>query len=326
VVDETRGPVEEANAFLSAIAVRGLSPHTIRAYAFDLVAIYRWLEVTHRQLVNINQADLLDFIAHELERKANPSSINRRLIVCRLLCDFWRPGGLSVTPGTTLPAPHYRSGGRDYRLGLHVRRKKGALILQVKVPKRLVKPLSAEEVREYLCGLTRYRDIAVVHLMLLCGLRSCEVLSLRRQDISLFERCVRVLGKGNRERVVPLAEVAASAIEQYLTYERPRGCADELFVCLQGKRLGGAMTAAGLRNIFRYRRNKLALQSANPHRFRHTFGADMARSGVGLPVIQKLMGHTNPEMTLRYINLSLADVTEAYREATAKLQERYHLG
>ena len=83
------------------------------------------------------------------------------------------------------------------------------------------------------------------------------------------------------------------------------------------------MTPAGLRSLFRGRRKSTALTNANPHRFRHTFGADMARSGLVLPVLQKLMGHTNPETTLGYINLSMTDIADAYRVAAAEIQKHY---
>lgn len=326
LIDDVDGPVEEANAFLCALDARGLSPRTIRAYAFDLVAVYRWLEDTGKHFRELNSVALLDFIGHEKSRGAKPRSINRRLTVCWLLFDFWYPGCLGVTPGASLPASFYKGPGRDRRLGLHRLKKKSSLRLQVKVPKKLVAPLSAEQVREFLSNQRRYRDIAIVHLMLLCGLRSREVLLLGRQDVSLFERRVRVVGKGNRERVVPLGELSATSIEQYLTHERPGACADDnLFVCLQGRRRGHAMTPDGLRSIFRTRRKVSGLGNANPHRFRHTFGADMARAGVRLPVLQRLMGHENSETTLQYINLSLADVAEAYLEAVAKIQKHYDL-
>jgi integrase/recombinase XerD len=324
VIDDVTGPVEEANAFLRAVAMRGLSPLTVRAYAFDLVALYRWMTATDRALVELSQPDLLDFVRHERERGAHPSSINRRLSTCRLVHRFWQPDGLGAAAGTSLPAPYYRSPGRDRRLGMHVLKKKRELVLRVKTPRKQIVPLSAKQAREFLRGLRRYRDHAIVHLMLLCGLRSREVLLLGRHDVSLLERRVRVSGKGNKERIVPLADLAAVSVEQYLKHERPPDCADEaLFVCLQGKRRGKSMTPSGLRSLFRGRRSNPALANANPHRFRHTFGADMARSGVSLPVIQKLMGHENPVMTLRYINLSLADIADAYRLAAAEIQKRY---
>jgi integrase len=84
------------------------------------------------------------------------------------------------------------------------------------------------------------------------------------------------------------------------------------------------MTLAGLRSLFRNRHQRQArLQNANPHRFRHTYGTDMARAGVGMPVLQQLMGHTDFETTLRYINLSLEDIAEEFQRASARVRERY---
>jgi site-specific recombinase XerD len=324
VVDDAGRPVEQVNAFLRALSVRGLSPLTVRAYAFDLVALYRWLAVTGRTLAALRQADLLDFVAHQRKHGAQPASINRRLIACRLLHRFWYPHGLQVAEGTSMPAPYYRGPGRERRLGLHLLPKPRCLALRVKQPIKLVTPLTAEQVRQFLQGLRRYRDLAIVHLMLLSGLRSREVISLKLGDVSLLERSVRVLGKGAKERVVPLADLAAMSVQQYFKHERPRESAgDLLFVCLQGKRCGLGMTPAGLRSVFRSHRKPCALQNANPHRFRHTFGTDMARGGVSLSVLQKLLGHSSPEQTLQYINLSMADVADAFRVAAAEVEKRY---
>ena len=91
--------------------------------------------------------------------------------------------------------------------------------------------------------------------------------------------------------------------------ERPKDSgSDRIFVVLQGPRRGQPMTRAALRRIFRTRREQKALTNANPHRLRHTFGTDMARSGVRLPILQRMMGHAYAKTTLQYINVSLADV------------------
>jgi integrase/recombinase XerC len=109
-----------------------------------------------------------------------------------------------------------------------------------------------------------------------------------------------------------------------LTLERPQGCAtDHAFVVLQGKRRGHPMTRATLRRVFRTRRRRPALTNANPHRLRHTFGTDMARSGVRLPILQRMMGHAYAETTLRYVNVSLADVAVEFHRAVAALESRY---
>lgn len=327
VVDEAAGPLREVNAFLEAVTTRGLSPLTVRAYAFDLAQLYRFMADTDRTLAELSDPVLLDFVRYEQARGAQPASINRRLAACRMLHGFWHPEGLDVTAGTLRPAPYYRGPGRDRRLGMHVLRKKRELVLRVKVPKKLITPLTAEQVREFLRGLRRYRDHAIVYQMLLGGLRTREVLQLERRDVSLIERRVRVVGKGDKERIVPLADFAATSVEQYLRYERPRDCVDEaLFVCLQGKRRGQAMKPEGLRSIFRGRRRKPTLANANPHRFRHTFGTDMARSGMSLAALQKLLGHATYEMALHYINLTPDDLAEAYHRASAEIQKRYDPG
>jgi integrase len=83
------------------------------------------------------------------------------------------------------------------------------------------------------------------------------------------------------------------------------------------------MTPAGLRSLFRQRRRQPTLAIANPHRFRHTFGTDMARAGVGLPVLQRLMGHADMKTTLQYIELSMIDVADEYRRALATIEGRF---
>jgi len=197
----------------------------------------------------------------------------------------------------------------------------------VREPRTLIEPLTIDQVRELLSILRRHRDICIAHLMLLCGLRTQEVLHLRLGDIHFDDRRIRVLGKGNKERAVPLATLLVDLLRRYLALERPKGCGtDHLFVVLQGKRRGHPMTRAALRKVFRTRRRQQTLTNANPHRLRHTFATDMARSGVRLPILQKMMGHAHAETTLRYVNVSLADVATEFHRAVEVLQARYQDG
>lgn len=315
--------VEDANRYLEAQHVRGLSPSTIAAYAFDLLWLYRWMSMSNREFESLRQSDLIDFIRVQREASAAPASINRRLMVARLLFRFCTGEMLPGGPGSIAPSPHYRGQGRISELGLHRRRRKTERVLTVKVPIKVVDPLTPDEVRRFLRSLRRYRDIAIVYAMLLCGLRSCEILRLELSDLALHDRQVRVRGKGGRERVLPLPDVCLAALEDYLDIERPRTASRHVFVILQGKTRGQPMSSAGLRSLFRQRRLAPVLQRANPHRFRHTFGADMARSGVRLPVLQKLMGHADTVTTLRYIKLSMVDLEAEYRRAVRALRKRY---
>ena len=88
------------------------------------------------------------------------------------------------------------------------------------------------------------------------------------------------------------------------------------------------MTPAGLRSLFRYRRQRHPgrLANANAHRFRHTFGTDMARAGVRLPILQRLMGHADAKTTLQYIHLSMADIAAEYDRAIRTIATKYEQG
>jgi integrase/recombinase XerD len=318
------GPIAEANEFLSALQARGLSPRTIRAYAYDLLLLYRWLRATGKTLRDLTPPDLLAFIGAQREAKAEPKSINRRLSTARLLFRFWMNRELGFGPRVSLPGGYYKGPGRDHYLGIHQLRRRGARKLRVIEPRKLVEPLTPQQVRAFLRSITRYRDLSIVHLMLLCGLRSHEVLGLKAEDIVFGDSRIRVRGKGERDRALPLPEVLARIIRQYQQLERPRQCAENrLFVVLQGMKRGRPMTAAGLRSLFRHRRRRAALTMANPHRFRHTFGADMARAGVRLPILQQMMGHADLMTTMQYVRLSMVDVADEFNRALIKLAGRY---
>jgi integrase/recombinase XerD len=314
----------QANLFLEALAQRGLSRFTLRAYAYDLLRLYRWLDATERKLLELTPADLVAFVASQREIGAAPRSINRRLSTIRLLFRFWTQREFATGPAAFAPAPHYKGPGTDHYLGIHRLRRRPVLALRVREPQVLIDPLSPRQVRSFLRSLERYRDLAITHAMLFCGLRSKEVLELELGDVDFVDAKMRVRGKGGRERALPLPDVLAEALRRYLALERPaRAPEPRLFVVLQGPRRGQPMTATGLRALFRRRRRRPDLRPANPHRFRHTFGADMARAGVRLPILQRLMGHADLKTTLGYVRLSLTDVAEEYRRALAQLAQRY---
>jgi len=190
--------------------------------------------------------------------------------------------------------------------------------IRVKEPKRLIVPLTRREVVLFFESLRTWRDLAIVSLMLFCGLRSREVLNIIIKNMNLTQKDVRVRGKGNKYRVLPIASYAQSTIRSYLTLERPETDHDILFVNLKGKTRGRPMTPQGLRGIFRYHRKCSGIENANAHRFRHTFASDMVMSGVSLPVLMRLMGHSDIQMTMRYVNLSAEDVRQEFERAVRR--------
>ena len=327
IAADRRGAVDDANGFLRALRLRGLSPHTIRAYAYDLVAIYRWIKPASKRISKLCQSDLVEFIAEQRQLGLSARTINRRLTVCRLLYRFLTERDMDRGPRLSTPAGHYQGPGRDKNLGLYSMPRRKRLPLQVRVPRTLVEPLQVEQIKTLLGTVKRYRDLAILYLMLLCGLRSQEVLTLKLADLCLQDNRVRIHGKGNKERFLPLPQALVKLLGDYLRLERPGRCdTDRLFLILQGKRKGQPMTPCGLRSLLRHRRHcRPGIANANAHRFRHTFGTDMARAGVRLPVLQKMMGHADSATTLQYINLSMADIADEYQRAIDQIQQRYNL-
>ncbi len=320
-------PLKEANRFLSILETRGLSMQTTRAYGFDLLYLFRWLEETGKVFGDLTQLDLVDYIQHQKDKSACPRSINRRLITCESFYRYCYDKAITSAPGVSYRAPYYKGSGRDKKIGLFMLNKPFRLKLTVKVPKTLFQTLTAPEVDAFLKEVTRYRDISIVLMMLMCGLRSCEILNLRSHGIDLVNGQLKILGKGNKERVVPFPQTLIDVTQKYLRFERPEDCKHEIFfTVLQGKHRGEPMTSAGLRSLFRYRRMTSGIKKARPHRLRHTFGTEMARAGVSYSVLQKLMGHVEGSpVTADYISLSMADVSTEYKKAMERIQKNYEI-
>src|SRR5256885_6157910 len=190
--------------------------------------------------------------------------------------------------------------------------------LRVKVPKRNIVPLSVNEVARFWSSFRTTRDLAIVGLMLLQGLRSAEVLVLNEDDLLLSEAQLRVRGKGNKLRFLPLAPETVQLLDHYRRLERPHPGTVALFVSLKGPARGARMTLAGLRSLFRYHRQRTGIQLANPHRFRHTFASDMIRAGMSLPALMQLMGHADIQTTLIYVQVTPQDVYLEYARAVAQ--------
>ncbi len=319
VIEKTGREVDWINPFLDQQRVRGVADSTLRSYAHDLLHFIRWWAAAHKTSA-ITQQDLtestfLDYIRCQSDQNPPPAaqSVNRRIGTAEraMRCEF-----PEVAP---LFAPGFQTWcWRQSRLG-YGRLRPALTQLRVKIPKRVVVPLSIDEVHHFWSSFRTSRDLAIVGLMLLHGLRSCEVLSLNREDIQLPELQIRVQGKGKRVRVLPLDRDSVKLVDHYLCLERPPHCGEALFVSLKGPSRGTRMTPAGLRSLFRHHRKNTGVSKANPHRFRHTFASDMLRAGVSLPALMQLMGHAQIQTTMIYLQLTPQDVWEQYARAVAHL-------
>lgn len=330
------------NDFLGFLADRNYSPRTQRAYAFDLLAFARWLDAEGLDLASVDTDVLLRFLTGCREAALPgrpggnvfsirdgrntgyaPSTINRRLAAISGLFTFRQMR--DPTAGNPVPRGRQaraRAAGERSGLLAHVGSPAPRSKLRLREPRRLPRGLSREESALLLGSFATWRDRAIAGLMLLSGLRSCEVLSLAVADVDIARRWARVIGKGDKERRVPVDHDVAGVIQTYLLVERPVTASTALFVVAKGPNRGQPLTAAGLRTVFRYHRVKAGVAAGHPHALRHSFGTALAEAGVDLAVIQALMGHDHVDSSAAYIHLAPTFLREEFDAARARLRAR----
>ncbi len=325
-----------ANRFLDHLAGRSFAAATIRAYAYDVLCFARFCQGSGLRLSQVVPVDVFDWVAAQSEggrpRSGNvvtmvrhagaaPASVNRRVAALRALFEYLvMCGDLADNP---VPAPRRGQGLRAKSRGVlgHLgpgRPRAGGRL--VRSPRKLPESLDREEVGAFVADLLSHRDKAVVLLMLLGGLRAGEVRRLLLADVDVAVRRVRVVGKGGRERVVPVDRPFFTELTAYLRSERPAGLSTpECFVVLTGATAGGPMTEAGLRSVFRHHRGTSGAVRVRPHRLRHTYGTELAAAGIDLLVLRDLMGHVSPETTAGYVHLSAEHLAAEYATARSRL-------
>jgi site-specific recombinase XerD len=330
------------NDYLGYLADRNYSPRTVRAYGFDLLAFCRWLSGEQIALDRVNTEVVLEFLracrlatlpgrpagnvvsmtGQRLDRYA-ATTINHRLAAVTGLFAFRE----MRDPDARSPVPKGREArfvAAEERSGLlgHLVRPKHRSALRLREPRRLPRPLDRRETADLLGSLRAWRDRAIAGLMLLCGLRGCEVLALDVADVDIGARWLRVSGKGAKERRVPLDVDVAGLIQAYLLAERPETASPRLFVVAKGPHRGQPLTPAGLRTIFRYHRAKAGVPAGHPHALRHTFGTALAEAGVDLAVMQALLGHAHVDTSARYIHLAPVRVKAEFDAARDRIRAR----
>ncbi len=292
-------------AFLSHVRhVRRLSPHTERAYEGDLATLRAFLsEKCPRALDDVGRIDvytLRAFLAARHSKDATTSTL-RRLSAIRGFLRWARTSALiSASPADVLDAPKRpkslpRSVSVDEAFALCAQPKKGAASDD--------DPLAA-------------RDTAVIELLYGAGLRISELCALDRGDVDVEGRSVRVMGKGNKERVVPFHDECAHALQRWLEHARPRlvtaKSGDAVFV---GARGGRVIDSELRRRLARHGIEAGARARVHPHKLRHSFATHLLEGGADLRGIQELLGHASLSTTQRYTHVDVARLTSVYDRA-----------
>jgi integrase/recombinase XerD len=278
------------DAFLAEAAVeRGLAPKTIEAYARDLARLLAFLEAQGVTRVSALRREHLTQFLVALERAGLSARSRARGLVAvrRLLRSLGAAGALREDPAEGLASPRF-----DRTLPRLLRGDEAAALIEANDD---ATPL----------GL---RDAAMLEVLYGGGLRVSELVSLPLGALDARGGILRVMGKGRRERIVPLGEPALLAVERYLAQARPalarRGArrSDALFL----SRRGGPMTRQNFFGRLRgaARRAGIPTQKVSPHVLRHAFATDLLEGGADLRAVQAMLGHADLSTTQIYTHVS----------------------
>jgi integrase/recombinase XerC len=293
----------EIQAFERHLAVeRNFSPHTRRAYAADLRQLAAFLG-PGADPARVEPADVRAFLA-DCHRRLSAATVGRKLAALRsFFGHLVRSGARGADPSLGLPAP--------------------------RAPRRLPRPLAVDDcelLAEGAPAAASARDLALVEVLYGAGLRVAELCALDRDHVDLARSELRVLGKGSRERVVPLPAAAGAALARYLAEERgPAGRGAALFVSVRRVR-GGAPRRLGprdVRRLLRRRAREVGIPDrVHPHRLRHSYATHLLDMGADLREIQELLGHRSLATTQRYTAVSAERLVDAYDRAHPRARRR----
>jgi integrase/recombinase XerD len=264
----------------------GLSRNTLAAYRRDLAGLARWLSAREVSLPAASEADVTAYLASE-HAVTRAATANRRLAVLRR---FYR---WAVRERVAVDDPTVRLRG-------------------ARRPARFPRTISETQVEALLAAPDEsvplgLRDRAMFELLYATGLRVTELVNLKLAELSLSEGLVRVVGKGSKERIVPLGEVARDWVERYLKRARPQllagRVADAVFVTQRGDAMSRQMFWVLVK---RYAARAEIQAPLSPHGLRHAFATHLLNHGADLRVVQMLLGHADISTTQIYTHVARA--------------------
>jgi integrase/recombinase XerD len=282
--------------FLDAIWMeRGLSANTLGAYRADLVSLRRWLAERDVSLIYATRSDLLAFIAWRTEHGAKPRSTARQLSSFRRFFRFLlREGVIQEDPTVKIDMPRI-----------------GRSLPQSLTEGEVEALLAAPDVSDPL----GHRDRTMLEVLYATGLRVTELINLRQSEINLNQGVLRIVGKGDRERLIPLGEESQTWIREFIAGPRTEILLERQTDFLFPTRRGDRMTRQAFWHIIkRYSKAAEISSKMSPHTLRHAFATHLLNNGADLRVVQMLLGHSDLSTTQIYTHVARARMKEMHSE------------
>ena len=287
---------ELVDRFLDAIWMeRGLSQNTLGAYRADLMTLGRVLATSGTPIHEASKSDLLDFIADRVEAGAKPRSTARQLSSFRRFYGYIVREGIRQTdPTSDIEMP---------RIG-----------------RSLPKTLTEEEVEALLNAPNTdeplgHRDRTMLELLYATGLRVSELINLKQSQINFNQGVLRIVGKGDRERLIPLGEESQRWLQDFIDGPRMEILLERQTDYLFPTRRGDRMTRQAFWHIIKRYAGKAGIrQKLSPHRLRHAFATHLLNRGADLRVVQLLLGHSDLSTTQIYTHVARERLKELHGE------------
>ena len=288
--------VEFVDQFLDAIWMeRGLSQNTLGAYRADLMTLGRSLAVADKSIDQADKADLLAFIAERVESGAKPRSTARQLSSFRRFYRHIVREGLRDTDPT-------------------------ADIEMPRIGRSLPKTLTEDEVEALLNAPNTdeplgHRDRAMLELLYATGLRVSELINLRQSQINFNQGVLRIIGKGDRERLIPLGDESQRWLRDFINGPRMEILLERQTDFLFPTRRGNRMTRQAFWHIIKRYAEKAGIRrKLSPHSLRHAFATHLLNRGADLRVVQLLLGHSDLSTTQIYTHVARERLKELHGE------------
>jgi integrase/recombinase XerC len=288
--------------YLAELERRGASRHTLKSYASDLDQFAAYFEVPGGTVPSPAEFDLpilREWLSALYDEGLAVTSVRRKVAALRSLFKFLLQEGLiQKNLATRLRTPKMRQRLPD----VMSEEKTNNLLDSVESGNVVEKP-------------SRERDLAFLEVLYGCGIRVSELVGLNLEDIDLRSGWLRVRGKGNKERQVPIGERAVAAVQKYLAARDASPDQRALFLNARGARLSDRQVR---RLVKMYALAATGDSTIHPHSFRHAYATHLLSDGADLRAIQELLGHARLSTTQKYTQVSLRDLQAVYDRAHPK--------
>ena len=285
---------EQIDLFLDALWVEcGLSENTLSAYGSDLNIFAKWLK--NKSLIEVLESDVFSFLESRYKQGVGSRSSARILSSLRRFYGYLqRQGTIQLNPTDLIEAPYI-----------------GKVLPESLSEADIDLLLDAPEITDVL----GYRDKVMLELLYATGLRVSELIGLKFEQVNFRQGFVRVMGKGNKERLVPVGEQALEWLESYMTEARADILANRQSDFLFVTKRGAGMTRQAFWHIIkRYTKKAGITKPLSPHTLRHAFATHLLNHGADLRVVQLLLGHSDLSTTQTYTHIAQERLKQLHSE------------